>query len=159
MSNLKIGIIGLGWFGRHHLDAWTQCTDAEVTAICDPALAELDTNDEAGQDAFHNTAGDEISLDIRGHECFESVDDFFAHGDFDLVDIATPESLHASHIGMALEASKNLIVEKPYTTSASDARRLAWLSHDLRRNIYVGNILRFDPRYVEAIRQLREANE
>ena len=34
MKTIRCGIIGLGWFGEHHVDALQQLPMAEVTAVC-----------------------------------------------------------------------------------------------------------------------------
>jgi len=34
MERIRVGIIGLGWFGEHHVDTFQQLPLAEVSAIC-----------------------------------------------------------------------------------------------------------------------------
>ena len=34
MDRIRIGVIGLGWFGEHHIDTLQQLPLAEVAAVC-----------------------------------------------------------------------------------------------------------------------------
>ena len=34
MERIKVGVIGLGWFGEHHVDTLKSLPLAEVTAVC-----------------------------------------------------------------------------------------------------------------------------
>ena len=34
MKRIKIGVIGLGWFGEHHIDTFQSIPSADVTAVC-----------------------------------------------------------------------------------------------------------------------------
>lgn len=55
-----------------------------------------------------------------------------AADDVDLVVIATPNDAHASLAGLALEAGKHVVIDKPFTLSITDADRLieAGVRHD-----------------------------
>lgn len=48
--------------------------------------------------------------------------------DLELVIVNTPDSTHFDYCKMALDAGKHVVVEKPFTTSLSDAIKLAELS-------------------------------
>ncbi|WP_217429569.1 Gfo/Idh/MocA family protein [Sphingomonas bacterium] len=45
-------------------------------------------------------------------------------GDVDLVSIHSPPFLHADHVGLALDHGRNLLCDKPFGTSADQARRM-----------------------------------
>ena len=34
MDRIRCGVIGLGWFGEHHVDSLKQLPQAELTSIC-----------------------------------------------------------------------------------------------------------------------------
>jgi len=47
----------------------------------------------------------------------------------DLVVIASPDAYHAEHAIAALQAGKHVVVDKPFATSAADARRMIAAAH------------------------------
>lgn len=63
----------------------------------------------------------------------------------DAVVLATPAAMHADMATAAMEAGKDVYVEKPLALTASEGERLVDLSHRLRRVLMVGHILQFHP--------------
>src|SRR5262245_41062694 len=49
--------------------------------------------------------------------------------DFEVVNIATPNGLHATHAMVCLENGKHVIIEKPLALHSKDAADLASLAH------------------------------
>lgn len=155
MRPLRIGLVGLGWFGRLHFEVWRNCLDARVVALCDKAGEAAVRAQSHAQDEFHKVAGGGARFDAGALPVYSDLEEMLASEDIDLIDIVTPEALHGLHAELALRAGKPVIIEKPFTTSAEDARRLVTLAREAGLAIYVGNILRFDPRYVQVINEFR----
>lgn len=86
--------------------------------------------------------GTERSRDVVAELCAaneipfgtSSYAEFLANASFDTVYIAVPNHLHFEMSKMALEAGKNVIVEKPMTSNAREARELADLA--LSKDLY-----------------------
>lgn len=55
---------------------------------------------------------------------YDSLDELFADPDVDTVYIASPNTLHYPQAKQALLAGKNVILEKPFTTTAEQAKEL-----------------------------------
>ena len=66
----------------------------------------------------------------------------------DVVHVATPEDCHREPVVAALEAGKDVLVEKPFATSIDDCHAMMRAANASRRTLMVGHLLRFDPRYV-----------
>ena len=79
MKKLKVGIVGFGFIGPHHLDAIRRLGFAEVDAI---ATNEHEQTQSLAQQYFIEKA----------HENWESL---VNDPEINIVDIATPTSLHA----------------------------------------------------------------
>ena len=80
-------------------------------------------------------------------EYFDDLEKFFAEGSFDTVYIASPNSLHFAQSVMAINAGKNVIVEKPACANLKEENQLLDLLSK-RNDVY----------YFEAARHVHEKN-
>lgn len=121
-SPLKFGVIGAGAFAsRRHIPDILQNEDASLAAVCrrDPeALAQLAAHFQAGR-AFADWRAmlDECALDA--------------------VVIATPHNLHYEPARAALERGLHVLLEKPMTVRAEEARALRNLANTKRLTLAV----------------------
>lgn len=159
MNPVRIGMVGLGWFGRIHRQVWDACKDAEVAAICDIDSLAASGEKTSLQDAFHTTARSGGAATAADLPIYTDIGDLLAQSDVDVVDITTPEAAHAEHVQLAIEAGKSVIVEKPFTTDGVAAGQLAEMARDAGVHIFVGNILRFDSRYMHVMDQFETAGQ
>src|SRR6476659_5522827 len=101
MNRIRCGVIGLGWFGEHHVDTLKQLPQAEVTAICTrrpERLAEV-----AGKYGIGVT--------------FTDYREMLADPDIDLVSIVTHVADHLEPTLAAIRAGKHVFLEKPMADS------------------------------------------
>lgn len=61
----------------------------------------------------------------RAHGSYEAL---VSDPDVDIIYVATPHPMHAAHAIMALDAGKHVLVEKPFTINAAEARRIVDLA-------------------------------
>jgi len=124
-DDLRIGVIGAG--GRGHL-AWSAHRPGEgsrLVAGCDvrdEALAEF--REKFGADTF-------VTQDYR-----EVLD----RGDVDAVFVTTPDFLHEEHALAALDAGKDVYLEKPMTIEGCD--RVLRKAYETKRKLYLGHNMR-----------------
>lgn len=87
---------------------------------------------------------------------YHSVEEMLAEADIELVVVNTPVQTHFEYTKMALEAGKNVIVEKPFTVNVSEAEELVQLaeSKNLFLNVYQNR--RFDRDYLQVQKILSE---
>ncbi|MEE2889390.1 MAG: Gfo/Idh/MocA family oxidoreductase [Planctomycetota bacterium] len=123
MSEIGIGIIGFGFMGRTHLDAYLRasetdisCAVREVFSLEDPASAS-----SGNVDTGASTAVDLVASEIRFSTGVESL---LSSDDIDLVSICTPTDTHVDLAIQALEAGKHVLLEKPVALSCSEVERL-----------------------------------
>lgn len=103
---LRAGVIGLGWAGQQHMDAYAALPGVELVAIAgleDGPRAEL--VEKYG-----------VPRDYRDWK------DMIAAGDLDVVSVATPTFLHAPISIGALEAGIHVLSEKPMARHAAEAQ-------------------------------------
>lgn len=89
----------------------------------------------------HKNDSEEKYPDTR---IYRSVEEMLENPDLDLVVVNTPVQLHFEHAKKALEAGKNIIVEKPFTINENEARQLAELAEKNKLFISVYQNRRFD---------------
>lgn len=78
----------------------------------------------------------------------EDVARVLADGSVDAVVLATPIETHAVLATRALEAGKDVFVEKPLATSAADARAVAAAADRAGRVLFVGHLLLYHPLFL-----------
>jgi predicted dehydrogenase len=132
MDALRIGIIGLGWFGARHARVYAQLPNAEVVAVCDADPRRCEEVSEA--------AGAKPFSDFRALRPFP---------DLDAVSICLPDREHEAAATAAAAAGKAVLLEKPLAHDAEAGSRIVDAVEQAGTRLMVGHILRFDPRYVQ----------
>ena len=107
MSNLNVGIVGLGWVAGAHIETFKAIEGANVTAICSRRQ-----HDEADLENQYGTR-------LKAYTDYEAM---LADPDIQIVDICTPHPLHAEQAIAAAEAGKHLVIEKPICLTYDDAK-------------------------------------
>lgn len=133
MSNsLRVGVIGLGFFGSRHARIYADHPAAELIAVCDSDPARL-----------RLVAGE---TGARGFDDFRAL---LALPEIDAVSICLPDRLHEDPAIAAAEAGKTILLEKPLAHDSGAARRIVAAVEKNGVRMMIGHILRFDPRYVQ----------
>ncbi|MCR4282118.1 MAG: Gfo/Idh/MocA family oxidoreductase [Bauldia sp.] len=117
MSDLRIGLIGSGFMGQAHADAFRRAALLYPKLPARPVLAMLADRDEptaaaaAARFGFQRSTGDWRRL----------VED----PAIDVVDITTPNSLHHEMALAAIRAGKHVYCEKPLAVTVAEAEEMA----------------------------------
>ena len=131
MSGLRIGVIGLGWFGEIHCEAIIGVPGLELAALCTRTPSRLE---EMGR-KFNVT---KLTTDYRA-----MLDD----PEIDAVSIVTMWDQHADPAVAALEAGKHVFLEKPIASTIDEAERIVSAARVAKGILQVGHICRFNPRF------------
>jgi UDP-N-acetyl-2-amino-2-deoxyglucuronate dehydrogenase len=131
LKDLTAGIIGFGYTGRLHRDAYEK-NGVRVTGLAElqPELLDAST---AGIQPFTNY-GDLLESNV------------------DIVSICTPTGLHCEQTLAALAAGKHVLLEKPIATTAADGARISTAEKQSGKHVLVGMTHRFYPEVLEAKR-------
>lgn len=131
MTPVRVGVVGSGFMGGVHADAW-RAAGAPVTSV-------LTRPDSA--------TGADLA---RRHDAAAVTDwDTFLAG-VDVVDLCTPTHLHAEGVLRAARAGKAVVVEKPLARTAAQAADLVTTCEQLGVPLLVAHVLRFFPEYARA---------
>jgi myo-inositol 2-dehydrogenase/D-chiro-inositol 1-dehydrogenase len=131
LARVRFGLIGYGLWGRHHAAAIAATPGATLAAI---ACASETTAAAAARD-FPVVA---VAMGYRA---------LLARRDIDAVAVVTPNHLHAEIGAAALEAGKDVLMEKPMATTLEGCDRLIAAARTSGRVLTVGHQLRLSAQY------------
>jgi myo-inositol 2-dehydrogenase / D-chiro-inositol 1-dehydrogenase len=128
VDSLRIGLVGYGRFGRIHAEAIESTKGVEIGCVC---VGSAESADEARR-----------SLQV---EVYANYDEFLEKGRMDVVDIVSPNYLHAQQAIKAMAKGKSVLLEKPIATNIEDARKLVERSKEHSSTVQVGFAYRYVP--------------
>ena len=130
--NMKLGIVGAGMIAKEFLDTTPLLKDIELTAICGTKRSEAKLN--------------ELKKEYGIKSVFCDYEEFLKC-DLDAVYIALPNNLHFEFAKKALEANKNVILEKPFTSTYKEALILSDLARKKRLFLLEAITTMYSPNY------------
>lgn len=131
----KLGFLGVGWIGRHRMQAVAESGLADIVGVADPVT---DMCEEA-----RAVVPDAVSV--------ESFDALLAL-DLDAVVIATPSAMHAEQSLAALERGLAVFCQKPVGRNANETRRVVEMAKRADRRLGVD----LSYRHTEALGKVRD---
>lgn len=140
MTNLAI--IGVGAWGRNLFRNMLDLKGARLTVCCD-------TNGERCES---------LAGTVPGVQMCKDPDVCINDPSIDAVVIATPAITHYDLASRAIQAGKDVFVEKPITLTLEDARRLVELADEHDRILMVGHLLEYHAG-VEKMKELLDSGE
>jgi predicted dehydrogenase len=141
MQPLKVGIVGLGYWGPNLSRNFHELPGATVSALCDLREDRL---------SHMKKLYPEARITRRFQDFLES--------DLDAIAIATPVMSHYSMARSALETGKHVLVEKPIAASSAQALDLIQLARDAGLTLMVGNTFEYNPA-VETVKRIVASGE
>ncbi|MDO5418077.1 MAG: Gfo/Idh/MocA family oxidoreductase [Lachnospiraceae bacterium] len=119
---MKLGVVGNGMIVRRLLEDVKPISDIEVNALCVRAAS--------------LNKGRELADEYHIREIYTEYPVFLTRTDIDTVYIGIISSLHYEYARAALEAGKNVICEKPFTTEYDEAAELIQLAKKKNRFLW-----------------------
>jgi predicted dehydrogenase len=135
LSVPRLGFLGVGWIGRHRMDAIADTGLAEIAAIADSSTERMAAARNAAPAAELVCGLDELlAMELDG------------------IVIATPSALHAEQSIRALESGAAVFCQKPLGRTADEARRVVDAARAADRLLSVD----FSYRFTEGMHAIRE---
>ncbi|WP_297421348.1 Gfo/Idh/MocA family oxidoreductase [Clostridium sp.] len=129
---MKIGIVGAGMIVKDLMAAIPHLKDLELEAICGRKSGGIAMNELKDKYNIKN-----IFYDYNE----------FLNSDLDAVYIALPNNLHFEYAKKAIEANKNVIIEKPMTSTYKEALILSDLARESKLFIFEAITNQYLPNY------------
>jgi predicted dehydrogenase len=132
---LKIAIVGCGKIADDHAQQITRIKDCEIVGVCDrePLMAR------------------QLYERFPVKRYFSDIQELLNEAKPDVVHITTPPDSHFDLAKICLEWGCNVYVEKPFTLSEGEARRLITLAEERRLKVTAGH----DDQFRHAARRMR----
>jgi len=125
-KTIRVGLIGVGKMGQNHLRILSMLKGVELGFIHDGNSA--------------------AAAKLSAQYGVPAVDDPFAHLDqVDAVVIASPTITHADYAMKVGKSVRNIFVEKPMAATLSQAEDMVAFAKELKLNIQVGFVERYNP--------------
>ena len=132
----RVGVIGTGYLGRLHARILTEMPEAQVTGFVDP--------------------NDEHAAEVQQKHSLQRFDSIEAIAkEIDCAVIATPTVTHFEIAEQLLNAGCDVMIEKPITATAEQARWLIDIAKKKNRIIQVGHVERYNPAITAIADQVR----
>jgi predicted dehydrogenase len=125
-TEVRVGVVGVGALGQHHTRVYAALPGARLAGVYD-----IDRSRAAEVAGRHGT------------RVFEHLRDLL--DEVDAVSVAVPTVDHHRVARVLLDAGKDVLVEKPMTTTVGEAEDLIRLAAERQAVLQVGHIERFNP--------------
>lgn len=152
---IKVGLLGMGFMGRTHFEAYKANRSATVTSICTRNPKKL-AGDWSMIGGNLPSAGSDRE-DLRGINTCRDPRQLLADPNVDLIDIMLPSSLHRKWTVAALRAGKHVLLEKPMALNSRDCEAILVAARKARGMLMVAHCIRFWPEYEVAKRIVASA--
>jgi predicted dehydrogenase len=126
MTSLRCAVIGAGYLGRFHAQKYAAIAGCALVGVADPS--------PVARERIASELGVATHADHRA-----------LIGRVDAVSVATPTAAHHAVARDFLEAGAHVLVEKPITATAAEARDLIAVAARMERVLQVGHLERFNP--------------
>ena len=131
---MKVGVIGAGYWGKKHVDEYTQLGHKVVVSD------------------LRNENLEFCKLNF-GAEIVSDYNDILNDDEINYVSICVPNSLHYKIALEAFHKNKNVLLEKPIALNSRDANEIIERSKEKNLVLLIGHIFRFN-QAIETIKQL-----
>ncbi|HUW55646.1 MAG TPA: Gfo/Idh/MocA family oxidoreductase [Planctomycetota bacterium] len=133
-TKLRVGVVGVGHFGRHHARIYSELDDVELVGVAD-------CDAERAAEAARRT-GTRVFTDY--HDLIDKVD---------AVSVAVPTRLHMTVSCDFLSRGVSVLVEKPMAGTLAEARKMQAAAVKSGTALQVGLVCRFSP-FMTVIRDM-----
>ena len=138
MKTYGVGVFGIGWVAGEHIKAFKQNPHMEVRALASRRY-------QSAQKAKEQL---DLPCDI-----LDTFAEIIQRDDIDIIDICSPNILHAEEAIAAAQAGKHVVIEKPIAMNLQELKAIKQAITEAGVKSQVGFVSRFNP-HVQSIRNM-----
>ena len=147
-GNLRVGLIGTGWYGKSDLFRLIQVAPVNVVALCD-----VDKN-------LLSEAAKLVSQRQASHQTPRTYNDYrkmLAENQLDIVVIGTPDHWHALQAIDSMKAGAHVYVQKPISVDVIEGEAMVAAARKYNKVVQVGTQRKSTPHLIDAKKNIVEA--
>lgn len=145
-SDIRFAVVGFNGRGLSHIEGLREVAGTRMVALCD-----VDRNILDRQVKKYRDLGEQI-------EAYTDIRKLLENKDIDVVSFATPNHWHALGSIWAMQAGKDVYIEKPVSHNMWEGRRMVEVARQLNRIVQAGTQSRSSTGITEAIQWVREGH-
>lgn len=145
-EDIRVAVVGFNGRGKTHLASFSDMKGVRLVALCDTDKEVL------------GAAAKKLSDDGKPVECYGDIRKLLENKDVDVISIATPNHWHSLAAIWAMQAGKDVYVEKPVSHNVFEGRQAVIAARKYERIVQVGTQCRSSAGLIEAIAWLREGH-
>jgi UDP-N-acetylglucosamine 3-dehydrogenase len=126
---VKLGIMGMGYIGRIHLEASHKLNNARVLAVA-------------------SLRSEQVRQAYSGLEVYSNYEDLLSDDRLDAIIICLPTFLHEQYVVKAAQCGRHILCEKPFALDVASAGRMLEAANRRGIILMIAQVLRFWPQYV-----------
>lgn len=127
-NKIRFAVVGCGHIGKRHAEMIMREEGAELVALCDIRPME------------------ELGIETYGASFFSSFDELLsADLPIDVINICTPNGLHAGMAIRAIEGGCHVVIEKPMALTRNDAEQIVFASLKYHKRAFCVMQNRYSP--------------
>ncbi len=142
---IRVGVVGCGTRGNHHIDRFAAQEGVVVAAVCDPDRQRLDAAAARIKESLHNEPA-------RYSDVYEMIN----KAQIDVVAVATMQYWHALPTIWACQANKDVYVEKPLSHFIREGQLMVRAARKYNRIVQIGTQARSTQPAIDTIQYLQE---
>lgn len=127
---MGVALVGCGFMGGVHLNAWTMIPEAKIVAVVD----------------VRKNMARPVARKFKA-KAYSKLEQAVNEVDIDVVDICTPTYTHKQNVMNAVKARKQVLVEKPLALSLKDADQMIGAARKAGVKFMVAHVIRFFAEY------------
>lgn len=128
MKPVKFAVVGCGHIGKRHMEMICSNPEAELVAL-------IDVKEKSC-----------LKIANKGIPFFQCLEAFLQSGiEADVINIATPNGLHAQQALQCLQANKHIVIEKPIAITKADAEKIIFKALHVHKYVFAVMQNRYSP--------------
>lgn len=128
MNKIRFAVVGCGHIGKRHAEMISRDPGAELIALCDILPV------------------DRLGIEPYAVPFFSDIVELLNSSlEIDVINICTPNGLHAQMAIQAIEAGCHVVIEKPIALTAADAEKIVFTSLRYHRQVFCVMQNRYSP--------------
>ena len=128
MAKVKFAVVGCGHIGKRHIEMIMRNPETELVAVCD-ILPE-----------------DKLNISHLNIPFYQSISSLLESNlNFDVLNVCTPNGLHAEQAILALKNNKHVVIEKPMALNKIDCLHVIDVATQKQKKVFCVMQNRFSP--------------